>query len=102
MSRSLLRRVAALEARLGIVPEEYVFTPCGIRQDVCSSPPNAFSSDDASPDDRAKVIDLHGPLGSGAEGTNLIPCKSPVDSLFYQAGCLFSASQSLFFRRSVA
>jgi hypothetical protein len=31
-----------------------------------------------------------------------LSCKSPVDCLFYQAGCLFSASQPLFFRRSVA
>jgi hypothetical protein len=29
-------------------------------------------------------------------------CKSPVDSLYYQAGCLFSASERLFFRRCVA
>ena len=64
MTRSMLSRIAALEAQLGIAPEEYVSTPCGIRQDVCSSPPNAFSSDDASADDRAKVIDLHGPSGS--------------------------------------
>jgi len=68
MSRSMLRRVAALEARLGIVPEEYVFTPSGIRQDVCSSTPNAFSSDDASSDDPAKVIDLHRRLGSRRRG----------------------------------
>jgi hypothetical protein len=64
----MLSRIAALEARLGIVPEKYVFTPCGVGQNVCSSPPDAFSSDDASPEDRAKVIDLHGPSGSSRRG----------------------------------
>ena len=68
MIRSFLRRIAALEARCGIVPEEYVLTPYGIRQDVCSSPPNAFSSDDASPDDRANVIDLYGRSRSPRRG----------------------------------
>jgi hypothetical protein len=57
-------RIAALEARAGITPEEYVLTPCMIRQDACSSPPNACSCGDASADDRANVVDLHGRLGS--------------------------------------
>ena len=60
MIRSFLRRIAALEARCGIVPEENVLTPCMIRQDACSSPLNACFFDDASPDDRANVVDLHG------------------------------------------
>jgi hypothetical protein len=40
-------------------------------------------------------------FGAPAEA-NLSPCKSPDDSLFYQAGCLFSALKRLIFRRSVA
>jgi hypothetical protein len=52
--------VAALEARRGIIPEEYVLTLDMIRRDACSSPLNASFFYDASPDDRASVVDLHG------------------------------------------
>jgi hypothetical protein len=102
MRSSWLRRIAALEARCGIIPEEYVLTPHMIRRDVCSPPLNACFFDDASPDDRANGRFTRA-LGFGAPGkAKLSPCKSPVDSLYYQAGCLITASQPLFFRRSVA
>jgi hypothetical protein len=59
MKRSMLRRLAALEARYGIdAPVDRLLTPCIIRPDACSGPPHPCSFDDASPDNRAKIVDL--------------------------------------------
>jgi hypothetical protein len=61
MKRSVERRIAALEARRGIDPTvDRLLTPCIIRQDACSQPPDACSFDDASSDNRVNVVDLQG------------------------------------------
>ena len=59
MKRSWERRLAALEARLGgDLPVNRLLIPCIIRQDACSTRPNPCSFDDASPDNRARAVDL--------------------------------------------
>jgi hypothetical protein len=54
------RRFAAFDARHGVgLPVNRLLIPCIIRPDACSEP-NACSFADASPDHRAKVVDLQG------------------------------------------
>jgi hypothetical protein len=61
MRRSWERRLAALEARArDALPVNRLLIPCIIRQDACSARPNPCFSDDASPDDWARVVDLQG------------------------------------------
>jgi len=55
--RSVERRLAALEAHYGL-PVNRLLIPCIIRSDACSQPPNPCSFDDASPDNRAKIVNL--------------------------------------------
>ena len=59
MNRSVERRLVALEAIYGIDPPvDSLLTPCIIRSDACSEPATPCSFGDASPDNRAKVVDL--------------------------------------------
>jgi hypothetical protein len=61
MTCSMLRRIAALEARYGIdAPVDRLLTTCSFRPDACTEPPNSCSFDDGSPANRAKVVDLQG------------------------------------------
>jgi hypothetical protein len=55
--RTVERRLAALEARYGL-PVNRLLIPCIIRQNACFRPSNPCSFDDASPDNRAKIVDL--------------------------------------------
>jgi hypothetical protein len=59
MKRAWEGRLAALEARArDALSADPLLTPCSIRQDACSAPPNACLFDDVSPDNRACVVDL--------------------------------------------
>jgi hypothetical protein len=61
MKRSVERRLAALEARYdGELPVDRLLIPCIIRPDACSRAANPCSFADASPDDRARGVDLQG------------------------------------------
>jgi hypothetical protein len=55
MRRSWIRRLEALEARYGLSGP---VDPLSAGEDACSSPPTAGSFDGASPEDRARVVDL--------------------------------------------
>ena len=55
MRRSWIRRLEALEARYGLSGP---VDPLSVGEDTCSSPPTAGSFDGASPEDRARVVDL--------------------------------------------
>jgi hypothetical protein len=59
MKGSWEREVAALEAcAWDALPVNHLLIPCIIRQDSCSEPTNPCSFDDASPDNRARLVDL--------------------------------------------